>query len=79
MLARRKLRSRELAERIRITEQNLPLRNRGKVRGARFVTLSRVCEMLQCQAGDLLAWRAGPDQRAARSDPAGASGAAGTA
>ena len=56
MLARRKMRSRELAERIGITEQNLSLLKGGKVRGVRFDTLSRLCEALQCQPGDLLAW-----------------------
>lgn len=55
MLARRKMRSRELAERIGITEQNLSLLKSGKVKGVRFDTLARICEVLQCQPGDLLA------------------------
>ena len=54
MLARRKMRSRELAERIGITEQNLSLLKSGKVRGVRFETLGAICEVLQCQPGDLL-------------------------
>ena len=58
MLARRKMRSRELAERIGITAQNLSLLKSGKVRGVRFDTLSRSCEALQCQPGDLLVWQA---------------------
>ena len=57
MLARRKMRSRELAERIGITEQNLSLLKSGKVRGVRFETLSAICQVLQCQPGDLLAWQ----------------------
>ena len=61
MLARRKMRSRELAERVGITEQNLSLLKSGKVRGVRFDTLSRICEVLQCQPGDLLAWEPGPE------------------
>ena len=61
MLARRKMRSRELAERVGITEANLSLLKSGKVRGVRFDTLSRICEVLQCQPGDLLAWEPGPD------------------
>lgn len=61
MLARRKMRSRELAERVGITEANLSLLKSGKVRGVRFDTLSRICEALQCQPGDLLAWEAGPE------------------
>ena len=61
MLAKRKMRSRELAERIGITEQNLSLLKSGKVRGVRFETLQRICEVLQCQPGDLLEYRAGPE------------------
>ena len=54
MLAKRKMRSRELAERIGITEQNLSLLKSGKVRGVRFETLSAICEALECQPGELL-------------------------
>jgi putative transcriptional regulator len=61
MLARRKMRSRELAERVGITEANLSLLKSGKVRGVRFDTLARICEVLQCQPGDLLAWEPGPE------------------
>ena len=58
MLARRKMRSRELAERVGITEQNISLLKSGKVRGVRFDTLARICEVLQCQPGELLEYRA---------------------
>ncbi|MEO8807545.1 MAG: helix-turn-helix transcriptional regulator [Burkholderiaceae bacterium] len=61
MLAQRKMRSRELAERIGITEQNLSLLKSGKVRGVRFETLAAICEVLQCQPGDLLEFVAAPD------------------
>ncbi|MFN3302979.1 MAG: helix-turn-helix domain-containing protein [Roseateles sp.] len=61
MLARRKMRSRELAERVGITEANLSLLKSGKVRGVRFDTLARICDVLQCQPGDLLAWEPGPE------------------
>jgi putative transcriptional regulator len=54
MLARRKMRSRELAERIGITEQNLSLLKSGKVKGIRFDTLSAICAALDCQPGDIL-------------------------
>jgi putative transcriptional regulator len=54
MLARRKMRSRELAERIGITEQNLSLLKSGKVKGIRFDTLAAICEVLDCQPGDIL-------------------------
>ena len=65
MLARRKMRSRELAERVGITEANLSLLKSGKVRGVRFATLSRICEVLQCQPGELLSWQPGPEDDAA--------------
>jgi putative transcriptional regulator len=58
MLAKRKMRSKELAERIGITEQNVSLLKSGKVRGVRFDTLSKICEILDCQPGDLLEYRA---------------------
>jgi putative transcriptional regulator len=54
MLARRKMRSRELAERIGITEQNLSLLKSGKVKGIRFDTLAAICDALECQPGDIL-------------------------
>ena len=58
MLAKRKMRSKQLAERIGITEQNLSLLKSGKVRGVRFDTLNKICEALNCQPGDLLEYRA---------------------
>jgi len=57
MLAKRKMRSKELAERIGITEQNVSLLKSGKVRGVRFETLERICEALDCQPGDILEFR----------------------
>ena len=59
MLARRKMRSRELAERVGITEQNLSLLKSGRVRGVRFETLARICAALGCQPGDLLEYLPG--------------------
>src|SRR5262249_51585565 len=58
MLARRKMRSKELAERIGITEQNVSLLKSGKVKGIRFDTLGRICAALDCQPGDILDDRA---------------------
>lgn len=57
MLAKRKMRSKELAERIGITDQNVSLLKSGKVRGVRFETLEKICEALQCQPGDILEYR----------------------
>ena len=54
MLARRKMRSRELSERIGITEQNVSLLKSGKVKGIRFDTLAAICAVLDCQPGDIL-------------------------
>ena len=54
MLAMRKMRSKELAERIGITEQNVSLLKSGKVKGVRFETLEKICEVLECQPGDIL-------------------------
>jgi putative transcriptional regulator len=57
MLAKRKMRSKELAERIGITEQNVSLLKSGKVKGIRFDTLEKICETLECQPGDILEYR----------------------
>lgn len=54
MLARRKMRAKELAERIGITEANLSLLRTGKVKGVRFETLAKLCAALECKPGDLL-------------------------
>jgi putative transcriptional regulator len=59
MLAKRKMRSKELAERIGITEANLSLLKSSKVKGVRFETLDRICAALECQPGDLLEYRTG--------------------
>ncbi len=57
MLAKRKVRSKELAEFVGITEQNLSLIKTGKVRGIRLSTLNAICKYLDCQPGDLLEYR----------------------
>ena len=54
MLAKRKMKSKDLAEAVGITVQNLSLLKSGKVKGVRFETLARICEVLECQPGDLL-------------------------
>ena len=54
VLAQRKVRSKELAEAIGITEANLSLLKSGKVKGVRFETLARICDVLDCEPGDLL-------------------------
>jgi putative transcriptional regulator len=57
VLAQRKMRSKELAAAIGITEANLSLLKSGKVRGVRFETLAKICETLECQPGDILEYR----------------------
>ncbi len=54
MLAKRKMKSKDLAEAVGITVQNMSLLKSGKVKGVRFETLAKICEVLECQPGDLL-------------------------
>lgn len=54
MLARRKMRLKELAAAVELTEQNLSMIKTGKVKGVRFETLAKLCRVLDCQPGDLL-------------------------
>lgn len=54
MLARRKMRSNELAERIGLTTVNLSILKTGKVKAIRFSTLEAICKELDCQPGDIL-------------------------
>jgi putative transcriptional regulator len=56
MLARRKMRSKQLAELVGITEQNVSLLKSGKVKGVRFETLEKICEVLDCTPGDILSY-----------------------
>ena len=56
MLAKRKVSSKELAAAIGITEVNLSLLKRGKVKGVRFETLGAICGYLDCQPGDILVY-----------------------
>lgn len=58
MLARRKVRSKELSAAIGITEQQVSLLKSGKVKGVRFETLEKICAFLDCQPGDLLRYEA---------------------
>jgi putative transcriptional regulator len=56
MLARRKFKSKDLAEHVGITEANMSLLKQGRVKGVRFDTLEKICAYLQCQPGDLLVY-----------------------
>jgi putative transcriptional regulator len=57
VMAQRKVRSKDLASMIGITEANLSLLKRGKVKGVRFETLAAICHHLECQPGDILEFR----------------------
>lgn len=59
MLARRKMRSKELAQKVGLSEANLSLLKNGRVKGVRFATLERLCQALGCQPGDLLSYLPG--------------------
>ncbi|EFB92561.1 MAG: helix-turn-helix transcriptional regulator [Prevotella bivia] len=56
MLAKRKMQSGELAEKIGITPANLSILKTGKAKAIRFSTLEAICEALDCQPGDILAY-----------------------
>ncbi|WP_445457069.1 helix-turn-helix domain-containing protein [Flavobacterium sp. HNIBRBA15423] len=54
MLAKRKMQSKELAEKLGITQANLSILKTGKAKGIRFETLEAICKALECQPGDVL-------------------------
>ncbi|MEU6988663.1 helix-turn-helix transcriptional regulator [Streptomyces sp. NPDC046324] len=56
MMARRKMSVGELAERVGITPANLAVLKNGRAKAVRFTTLAALCEVLDCQPGDLLRW-----------------------
>ena len=56
MLAKRKLKLQTVAERVGITPQNLSVLKSGRAKAIRFGTLEKLCEVLECQPGDLLAF-----------------------
>ena len=57
MMAKRKMSSGELAEKIGITQANLSILKTGKAKAIRFSTLEAICEVLDCQPGDILEYR----------------------
>lgn len=67
MLARRKMRLGTLAEQVGITPQNLSVLKTGRARAIRFSTLEKLCEVLDCQPGDLFEYR--PGEGAAPAEP----------
>lgn len=59
MMAKRKISSQELAERIGITQANLSILKTGKAKAIRFSTLEAICKALDCQPGDILEYQSG--------------------
>lgn len=57
MLAKRKVRSKELSEAIGITEQNLSILKTGKAKAIRIATIDAICKYLDCQPGDILEYK----------------------
>ncbi|PHM73595.1 helix-turn-helix domain-containing protein [Xenorhabdus kozodoii] len=57
MMAKQKVKSKDLARAIGITEQNLSLLKTGKIKGIRFSTLNAICQYLHCQPGDILEFK----------------------
>ena len=56
LLAERGVQSKELAQFVGITEANISLLKKGKVKGIRFNTLQKICGFLECQPGDILSF-----------------------
>lgn len=54
MLVKRKVKLKELANAINISEQNLSILKNGKAKGVRFATLAAICEYLDCEPGDII-------------------------
>jgi putative transcriptional regulator len=69
MLAKRRMRSKTLAQIIGVTEANLSLLKSGKVNGVRFSTLAAICRALDCQPGDLMEYV--PDEQTEAEQKAG--------
>ena len=61
MLARRKMSLTELSHRVGIAVANLSILKTGKARAVRVDTLNKLCRALNCQPGDLLEYRPGPE------------------
>jgi putative transcriptional regulator len=68
MLARRKMRLGDLADAVGISMQNLSVLKTGKAKAVRFSTLNRLCDVLECQPGDLLAYERRPEDDQAVDD-----------
>ncbi len=61
MMAKRKISSGELSEKLEITPANLSILKTGKAKAIRFSTLNKICDVLDCQPGDILEYERGGD------------------
>ncbi|HAP34048.1 MAG TPA: transcriptional regulator [Lachnospiraceae bacterium] len=61
MLAKRKMRVSDLADKVGITLANISILKNGKAKAVRFETLDKICEVLDCQPGDILEYSRGED------------------
>ncbi|EGP0013607.1 helix-turn-helix domain-containing protein [Enterococcus faecium] len=61
VLAQKKMSVTELSEKVGITMANISILKTGKAKAIRFSTLEKICEVLECQPGDLLSYQKGPD------------------
>jgi len=68
MLARRKMKGKDLAEKIGISETQLSLLRSGKVKGMRFATLGKLCAVLECKPGDIMDYELDPADLTAKED-----------
>lgn len=62
MLAKRKMRSNELAKLVGITEQNLSILKNGRAKAVKLATLEAICKHLDCQPGDILEYVTSPEE-----------------
>ena len=68
MMAKRKLRLKTLAKEVGITEANLSVLKNGKAKAVRLSTLDKLCEVLECQPGDILEFEANVHQESATAE-----------
>ncbi|MCI8894954.1 MAG: helix-turn-helix transcriptional regulator [Lachnospiraceae bacterium] len=61
MLAKRKMRVTELSQRVGITMANISILKNGKAKAIKLETLNKICQVLECQPGELLEWRPDPE------------------
>lgn len=69
MLAKRKMRVTELSQRVGITMANISILKNGKAKAIKIETLNKICQVLECQPGELLEWRPDPEEQDEEGDP----------